>query len=137
MNLHCVRWSRSVLRSAPEAALLCAALAVSVIGFGDAPARAQDPSPDKAKSAAEKPRPEPAKPKLGLLVHEANAYPGYTLIAPTNSTRTYLIDMQGRVVQSWKSDCNPGLGAYLLDNGHLLRTGQIADPPFFGGGTGG
>jgi hypothetical protein len=101
------------------------------------PAQAQDPGPGKARSAAEKARPEPSGPKLGLLVHESNASPGYTLLAPTNSTQTYLIDMQGRVVNTWKSDCQPGLSAYLLDNGHLLRTGQIPNPPFFGGGTGG
>jgi hypothetical protein len=75
--------------------------------------------------------------KLGLLVNEPAAYQGYTLLAPTNSNQTYLIDMQGRVVQTWKSDFIPGLGAYLLENGNLLRTGQIPNPPFFGGGTGG
>ena len=32
--------------------------------------------------------------------------------------------MEGHVVQSWKSDCNPGLSAYLLTNsGNLLRAG--------------
>ena len=45
------------------------------------------------------------------------------------SHNTHLIDMQGRVVQTWKSDCNPGAAAYLLPNGHLLRTGQCAIRP--------
>ena len=45
--------------------------------------------------------------------------------------------MEGRVVNTWKSDCQPGLSAYLLENGHLLRTGQVRNPPFFGGGAGG
>jgi hypothetical protein len=83
---------------------------------------------------------EPAKPpanKLGLIVNEAKASPGYTLLASSNSTTTYLVDMEGRVVNSWKSDCQPGLSAYLLDNGHLLRSGQVRNPPFFGGGAGG
>jgi hypothetical protein len=80
---------------------------------------------------------EAPPPKLGLLVNDAKACSGYTLLAPTSSMNTYLIDMQGGVVQSWKSDCNPGLSAYLLENGNLLRTGQIRNPPFFGGGTGG
>src|SRR5262249_11966593 len=38
---------------------------------------------------------------------------------------------------TWKTDCNPGASAYLLENGHLLRTGEIKKAPFFGGGTGG
>jgi len=137
MSLHLVRLNRVARRSVPATAMFRAFLALSVLVFGDWATRAQNPGPDKAKDAAQKTRPEPARPKLGLLVHEANAYPGYTLLAPTNSTQTYLIDMQGRVVQTWKSDCNPGLVAYLLDNGNLLRTGQIRNPPFFGGGTGG
>jgi Arylsulfotransferase (ASST) len=85
---------------------------------------------------------DPAKPankdaKLGLLVNDPKASPGYTLLAPANSTNTYLIDMEGRVVNTWKSDCQPGLSAYFLENGHLLRTGQVKNPPFFGGGSGG
>ena len=41
------------------------------------------------------------------------------------------------MVNTWKSDCQPGLSAYLLENGHLLRTGQVENRPFFGGGSGG
>ena len=104
------------------------ALALLVLAAAAAGGAAQDK--DKGKS-------EQAKPKLGLLVNEPNACKGYTLLAPSNSTTTYLIDMEGRVVNSWKSDCNPGLSAYLLPNGHLLRTGAVKNPPFIGGGTGG
>jgi hypothetical protein len=92
---------------------------------------AQDKNPPaKDKSS------QPSR-KTGLLVNKADAWKGYTLIASSNSTTTYLIDMEGRVVNSWKSDCQPGLSAYLLENGNLLRTGQVKNPPFFGGGTGG
>ena len=72
-------------------------------------------APNKAKT-------NPPKPTLGLLVNDPQACKGYTLIAPSSSNDTYLIDMEGRVVNSWKSDCNPGLSAYLLENGNLLRT---------------
>ena len=137
MSLLCVPRNRVATYATRAVLLFCALSALSVIEFRDGAARAQDRGTDKAKNAAEKPRTAPAKAKLGLLVNEVSAYPGYTLIAPTNSTQTYLIDMQGRVVQTWKSDFNPGLGAYLLENGNLLRTGQIRNPPFFGGGTGG
>jgi hypothetical protein len=87
--------------------------------------------PDKPKE------PEKPKPKLGLLVNDEKADKGYTLIASTNSTMTYLVDMEGRVVHSWKSDVSQALSAYLLENGNLLRTGAVKNPPFFGGGTGG
>jgi hypothetical protein len=90
-----------------------------------------------APGTAQPPKEEPAKTKLGLLVNEEKAYQGYTLLASANSTTTYLIDNQGRVVNSWKSDCSPGLSAYLLEDGHLLRAGTVKNPPFFGGGTGG
>ncbi len=88
-----------------------------------------------AAADGDKPAKKDAAP--GLQLNDPRASPGYTLIAPSNSTNTYLIDMEGRVVNSWKSDCQPGLSAYLLENGHLLRTGQVKNPPFFGGGSGG
>jgi len=54
------------------------------------------------------------------------------------SNTTYLIDMHGRVVRKWESDCNPGVSAYLLENGHLLRPGALQKQSFgFGPGAGG
>jgi Spy/CpxP family protein refolding chaperone len=90
-------------------------------------------------SAQDKPKEplEKGKAKTGLILHEAAACKGYTLIAPAFSTNTYLVDMEGRVVRTWKSDCLPGQSAYLLENGNLLRTGQVRKPAFFGGGAGG
>jgi hypothetical protein len=85
----------------------------------------------------DEPKPAPVKPIVGRLLNDVKACKGYTLIAPSFSKITYLIDMEGRVVQSWNSDCTPGFSAYLLENGNLLRTGAIANPPFFGGGSGG
>jgi hypothetical protein len=91
-----------------------------------------------AQDGGKRPTGAPAgQPKLGVLVNQPKAAQGYTLLAPSNSTNTYLIDLEGRIVQKWKSDCVPGLSAYLLDNGNLLRTGQVRNPPFFGGGGGG
>src|SRR5262249_26813384 len=85
------------------------------------------------------PRPEPAKagaPKAGVSVNDAKSYRGYTLVAPMNSTKTYLIDMDGRVVKTWESDTQPALTAYLLEDGHLLRPGN-AGRGGFGPGMGG
>ena len=81
---------------------------------------------------------KPAPAKLGLLLNDPRAYQGYTLIAPMFSKTTYLIDMQGKVVRTWESDYTPGASAYLLENGHLLRTGAHQPAPSgFGPGAGG
>jgi hypothetical protein len=117
MGARALRMIRAVGRGGLTVGLALAALALAV------PARGQQPAK--------------AKPKTGLLVNEPRACTGYTLIASVNSTDTFLVDMQGRVVHTWKSDCNPGLVATLLDNGNLLRAGQVRNPPFFGGGAGG
>jgi hypothetical protein len=90
----------------------------------------KDESKDKGK---------PPAVKLGLHLNDAEkACKGYTLLAPANSTTTYLLDMEGRVVQTWQSDCKPGHSAYLLENGNLLRAGALVNPPFrvFGGAGG-
>ncbi len=78
-----------------------------------------------------------AKPaKVGLSINDPRAFQGCTLIAPLNSTNTYLIDMQGRVVKRWQSKVPSGT-AYLLDNGHLLRLCSLeGKEKSFGGGPG-
>src|SRR5579884_2036171 len=67
--------------------------------------------------------------KLGLWINKPEAFQGYTLFAPVKSTKTFLIDMQGRVVRTWVSDSTPALGAVLLDNGHLLRSELLPEAP--------
>ena len=118
------------LRSIPVVRRLgLAALAVVLLAWSAA-IPAQEPA--KPKQA-----PENAKPKTGLILNAPQASKGYTLIDSLMATTTYLVDMEGRVVRTWKSDCNPGASAYLLPNGNLLRTGQAKNQPFFGGGAGG
>lgn len=77
---------------------------------------------------------------MGLIHRQDGAYPGYTLFAPQQYTDTYLIDLDGQLVHHWRSDYLPGNSAYLLPEGHLLRTATF-DPtgtgPFTGGGAGG
>jgi outer membrane protein assembly factor BamB len=64
--------------------------------------------------------------------------PGYTLFAPLTADSTYLIDLDGNVVRTWKSDYLPSAWVYLLDNGHLLRGGrELETHGFSGGGQGG
>ena len=75
--------------------------------------------------------------EAGLSVNDSRAYQGYSLVAPMNSTTTYLIDMDGQVVNRWKSDFTPALSAYLLENGHLLRPGAQRGGSIGGAGAGG
>jgi hypothetical protein len=76
----------------------------------------KDTSPGKAPAV-----------KLGLSINDPKACQGYTLLAPMMATKTYLIDMQGKVVRTWDSDCTPASTAYLLESGHLLRPGTIRE----------
>jgi hypothetical protein len=74
----------------------------------------------------------------GLRLHCKGASPGYTLFAPLISDTTYLIDLDGNVVRTWKSAFLPSAWVFLSDNGHLFRGGN--DPGssgFVGGGLGG
>lgn len=66
-----------------------------------------------------------AQQTVGLFLNTPNAFEGYTLFAPINSTETYLIDNCGEKVHSWSSNYRPGLSCYLLEDGILLRTGRI------------
>ena len=60
---------------------------------------------------------------------------GYTLLAPIMSQMVYMLDMQGRVVHTWKGEAPGNLSVYLLENGHLLRYGRLAEQTF-GDGAG-
>ena len=50
----------------------------------------------------------------GLIVNEPGAFEGYNLYAPLNAATTYLIDNEGRVVNTWESDYRPGMPYLLL-----------------------
>ncbi|MEW6744897.1 MAG: aryl-sulfate sulfotransferase [Planctomycetota bacterium] len=80
---------------------------------------------------------QPPPRKTGLLRHHEGAFEGYTLFAPTFSTITYLIDMGGNVVHTWKGKAGPGQSVYLLENGHLLRCERSPDNKVFQVGGGG
>jgi len=58
---------------------------------------------------------------VGLIHKDARAYPSYTLFAPQFSTTTFLIDIDGRFINSWESEYSTALAVYLLENGHVLR----------------
>jgi hypothetical protein len=74
----------------------------------------------------------------GLMMRvPGESYDGYTLVAPTRSLVTFLIDPRGRLVNWWPSQYLAGIVAYLKPSGHLLRTGTTGNPVFNIGGNGG
>jgi hypothetical protein len=74
---------------------------------------------------------------VGLISCLPGAYGGYTLFAPTVADTVYLIDMLGRVVHTWLGGQPPGLSVTLLENGQLLRTGNVTNVDFRSGGQAG
>ncbi len=66
------------------------------------------------------------------------AFQGYTLVSPLRSTSTFLVNMNGEVVHTWKGGYTPTFGVHLLDNGNLLRAGNDPNNVYFReGGQGG
>ncbi len=69
----------------------------------------------------------------GLLQKTPSATPGYILFAPIKAEKTYLIDLDGQVVHTWKRDYGSGT-TYLRNNGNLVTTGRDPEAPVFAGG---
>jgi len=69
-------------------------------------------------------------------VRSSGAADGYTLIAPEQSTWTYLVDDEGHEVHRWPSAAPPGQATELLPNGLLLRAEEVHDDGAFVGGKG-
>jgi len=74
---------------------------------------------------------------VGLFLNDSTSFKGYTLFAPLAYTDTYIINNEGRLIHSWEGTNIPGMSAYLLENGNLLRTAVVGNPYFGGGGEGG
>jgi len=77
--------------------------------------------------------PDPAD---AVKVNRDGAFEGYTLIAPSESKTTYLVDLDGEVVHEWGADFTPGLQVELLENGQLLRPGKTKRKTPFSTGNG-
>lgn len=66
---------------------------------------------------------------VGLIINDkTQSFDGYTLFAPNLAKVTYLIDNNGNLVHQWDSGVVPGMSAYLLEDGNLLRAAQLGDP---------
>jgi hypothetical protein len=76
--------------------------------------------------------------KVGLMLNEDGAYPGYTMFSQLSGSTTYLIDNEGMVVHTWDFDLPPANTQYLFENGNLLRTADPAgNDVILAGGDGG
>ncbi len=59
---------------------------------------------------------------VGTIYHTEEALDGYTFFSPFSGTKAYLVDNCGRKINVWDRGTRPGLSAYFLDNGLMLRT---------------
>jgi len=68
---------------------------------------------------------------VGVIQNNPDSYVGYTFFSPFNSTNVYLVDNCGRLVNQWERGTLPGLSAYFLENGLMLRTYKVSpEGPF-------
>lgn len=73
---------------------------------------------------------------VGLLLNTEDSFNGYTLLTPSSSDQTYLIDNCGNLINQWTSEFRPALMAHLTPWGTLIRSGRILSD-FQAGGAGG
>lgn len=101
-----------------------------VIVAGIPPALPQACAQEAAPSAQSKDLPKPdtgddgVSEKFGVLKKSPEAFPGYTLLSPLSSLRTFLVDLNGHVVHWWETDRKVGQTAYLMEDGTLWRAGK-------------
>ena len=70
-------------------------------------------------------------PTVGLIQHNVGSLDnGYVLFAPVRDDTTYLIDKCGNKIHQWVSNRTPGLSAYLLSDGSILRSEALPNTVF-------
>ena len=75
---------------------------------------------------------------VGLFQYTTDAFPGYTLFAPSGSDNTWLIDNCGDAQYIWQSSYRPGASVDLLDDGTLIRACRFDnESQISAGGAGG
>ncbi len=73
----------------------------------------------------------------GLFYNLPGTSDDYTLFSPNTTTSTYLINKDGDILNEWQSDYTPGLHAYLLPDGSLIRPASDGSGNSQIGATGG
>lgn len=59
---------------------------------------------------------------VGTISYEEDAQEGFTFFSPFSSTKAFMVDNCGNLINEWDRGTRPGLSAYFLDNGLVLRT---------------
>lgn len=59
---------------------------------------------------------------VGTLQNDESSLQGYTFFSPFSGTKAWLVDNCGQLINSWDRGTRPGLAAYFLENGWMLRT---------------
>ena len=62
---------------------------------------------------------------VGTIFTTDAALDGYLFFSPFSSTNAYMVDNCGRLVNQWNRGTRPGLAAYFLDNGLMMRTYKV------------
>lgn len=73
---------------------------------------------------------------MGVFRNDSQSINGYTLFSPVSDFNTYLIDNCGALIKEWHFNNVPGMMAYLLPDGRLIRAGRLFNS-FGAGGSGG
>jgi hypothetical protein len=81
--------------------------------------------------------PAKAQHTIGLVEYDSTNADGYVLFSPMLSRNTYLIDKCGKEINRWQSNYTPGASCYLLEDGSMIRAGNLRNPFFSGGGVSG
>lgn len=74
---------------------------------------------------------------IGVTKLENGNSSGYILFTPSKSTETYLINNCGQLINQWTSTYKSGKSVYLLEDGSILRSGEILNDNIKIGGIGG
>jgi len=64
---------------------------------------------------------------VGVLSKTEDAFEGLTFFSPFSGTKAYLVDNCGNLINEWDRGTRPGISAYFLDNGLMMRTYKV-DP---------
>lgn len=63
---------------------------------------------------------------MGVLSLTEDAMEGYTFFSPFSGTKAYMIDNCGNLINEWDRGTRPGLSAYFLENGLMMRTYKVS-----------
>ncbi len=59
---------------------------------------------------------------IGTTLNTEDALDGYTFFSPFSGTKAYMVDNCGNLINEWDRGTRPGLAAYFLESGLMLRT---------------